>query len=80
MTHLAQVAAQGHQHLRVSKQTDGRNTRTSVTVLEQEARVEEIARMLGGVEITPRTRAHALEMLTRVGAAESRKAGAKRAE
>jgi DNA repair protein RecN (Recombination protein N) len=80
VTHLAQVAAQGHQHLRVSKQTDGRNTRTSVTVLEQEARVEEIARMLGGVEITPRTRAHALEMLTRVGAAESRKAGAKRAE
>jgi DNA repair protein RecN (Recombination protein N) len=62
VTHLAQVAAQGHQHLRVAKHSDGRGTRTSVTALAEDARVEEIARMLGGVEITPRTRAHALEM------------------
>ena len=60
MTHLPQVACQGHQHLRVAKISDGRSTRISVTALSGEARVEEIARMLGGVEITaarPRPRA-----------------------
>ncbi len=67
VTHLAQVAAQGHQQLRVAKHSDGRGTRTSVTALAEDARVEEIARMLGGVEITPRTRAHAREMRGRVG-------------
>jgi DNA repair protein RecN (Recombination protein N) len=80
VTHLAQVAAQGHQHLRVAKHSDGRSTRTSVTALEEDARVEEIARMLGGVEITPRTRAHALEMRSRIASPESRQPGAKRAE
>ncbi len=65
VTHLAQVASQGHQHLQVSKLSDGRNTRISVTALNGEARVEEIARMLGGLEITARARAHALEMLER---------------
>lgn len=80
VTHLAQVAAQGHQHLRVSKHTDGRSTRTGITVLDEAARVEEIARMLGGVEITPRTRAHALEMRSSAGAAVPGKTGAKRAE
>ena len=44
----------------------GSTTRTSVTALTGEARVEELARMLGGVEITARARAHALEMLSRV--------------
>ncbi len=63
VTHLPQVAAQAHQHLRVSKLTDGRHTRTSVTALIDGARTEELARMLGGVEITARARAHALEML-----------------
>lgn len=63
VTHLPQVAAQGHQHLRVIKTTEGRHTRVSVMGLEGEARVEELARMLGGVEITSRARAHALEML-----------------
>jgi DNA repair protein RecN (Recombination protein N) len=71
VTHLPQVAAQGHRHLRVSKTSNGRNVRTSVTPLEGDARVEEIARMLGGVEITPRARAHALDMLMRIEAAES---------
>jgi DNA repair protein RecN (Recombination protein N) len=65
VTHLPQVAAQAHRHVRVSKLTDGRTTRTSVTTLTEEARVEELARMLGGVEITARARAHALEMLRR---------------
>jgi DNA repair protein RecN (Recombination protein N) len=63
VTHLPQVAAQGHQHLRVSKLTDGRATRTAVTVLGGDARVEELSRMLGGIEITARARAHAIEML-----------------
>jgi DNA repair protein RecN (Recombination protein N) len=80
VTHLAQVAVQGHQHLRVTKHSDGRSTRTSVIALEEDARVEEIARMLGGVEITPRTRAHALEMRSRVAPPPARKAGAKRAD
>jgi len=63
VTHLPQVAAQGHQHLRVVKLTEGTRTRTSVTALSETARVEELARMLGGVEITARARAHAREML-----------------
>ena len=66
VTHLPQVAAQGHQHLRVAKLTDGRGTRTSVARLSPEQRVDELARMLGGVEITPRARAHANEMLAAV--------------
>jgi DNA repair protein RecN (Recombination protein N) len=66
VTHLAQVACQGHQHLRVAKLTDGRSTRISVTTLTADARIEEIARMLGGLEITARARAHAVEMLERV--------------
>ncbi len=65
VTHLAQVACQGHQHLRVVKLTDGRVTRIAVTPLVGDTRVEEIARMLGGLEITPKTRSHAVEMLQR---------------
>jgi len=69
VTHLAQVACQGHQHLRVAKLTDGRVTRIAVTPLAGDTRVEEIARMLGGLEITPKTRSHAVEMLQRATAA-----------
>ncbi|HEY3730826.1 MAG TPA: DNA repair protein RecN [Steroidobacteraceae bacterium] len=63
VTHLPQVAAQAHQHLRVAKHSDARATRTSVAILSADERVDELARMLGGVEITPRARAHAKEML-----------------
>ena len=63
VTHLPQVASQANHHLRVTKISDGVSTRTSVNALTSAERVEEIARMLGGVEITPRTRAHAKEML-----------------
>jgi DNA repair protein RecN (Recombination protein N) len=70
VTHLPQVAAQGHQHLRVAKLTDGRSTRTGVTRLGAEERVDELARMLGGIEITPRARAHAHEMLAAVAIAQ----------
>jgi DNA repair protein RecN (Recombination protein N) len=63
VTHLPQVASQGHHHLRVAKSTDGRTTRTSLTHLTPVDRVEEIARMLGGVEVTGKAREHAKEML-----------------
>src|SRR5262249_33157839 len=63
VTHLAQVASQGHHHLRVTKSTDGRTTRTALTELGAQERVEEIARMLGGIEVTGKAREHAREML-----------------
>ncbi|HEY1726034.1 MAG TPA: DNA repair protein RecN [Steroidobacteraceae bacterium] len=69
VTHLPQVAAQAHQHLRVAKHSDGRSTRTGVALLSADERVDELARMLGGVEITPRARAHAQEMLAAVASA-----------
>ena len=63
VTHLPQVAGQAHHHLRVSKMTDGKSTRTTIAALSDDARVEEIARMLGGVDITDTSREHAREML-----------------
>ncbi|MGB3746633.1 MAG: DNA repair protein RecN [Rhodanobacter sp.] len=65
VTHLPQVAAQGHAHLRVSKQSDGDSTRTRIEQLDAAGRRDELARMLGGVEITRETRAHAKQMLDR---------------
>jgi len=63
ITHLPQVAAQGHHHLKVSKQQTEKTTSTRIENLELKSRYEEIARMLGGVEITAQTRAHAKEMI-----------------
>lgn len=63
ITHLPQVAAQGTQHLRVSKSSVDGRTLSRIESLDTPARVEEIARMLGGVEITETTRQHASEML-----------------
>jgi DNA repair protein RecN (Recombination protein N) len=63
VTHLAQVASLADRHFRISKVTDGKATRTGVNLLGEEERIEEIARMLGGVEITQRTLDHAAEML-----------------
>jgi DNA repair protein RecN (Recombination protein N) len=63
ITHLPQVAAQGERHLRVSKSSADGKTLSRIEVLEQGARVEEVARMLGGVDITETTRKHAAEML-----------------
>lgn len=63
VTHLPQVASQGHSHLRVMKLTDGRTTRTTLTALSPDDRAEEIARMLGGIEVTAKAREHAREML-----------------
>ncbi len=64
VTHLPQVAAQGHRHLRVTKAPRGDETLTTIAALDPRQRVEEIARMLGGMEITETTLAHAREMLS----------------
>ena len=63
ITHLPQVAARGTQHLRVAKQANGRFVSSNIAALDADARVEEIARMLGGLKITATTRQHAAEML-----------------
>jgi DNA repair protein RecN (Recombination protein N) len=68
VTHLAQVAAQAHSQFRVVKETDGKATRTYVKTLGFTDRIDEIARMLGGVDISDQARAHAREMLDSVGA------------
>lgn len=65
VTHLPQVAAQGHQHFQVSKAVNGNATHSAVSLLDEKTRIEELARMLGGVEITKETRANARQMLLR---------------
>ena len=71
VTHLAQVASQAHSQFRVTKLSDGKITRTSVKTLGPLERVDEIARMLGGIDITEQARAHAREMLTRAAPPEA---------
>lgn len=63
VTHLPQVASQGDHHFQVVKVSDGRATETRVVALADAERVEEIARMAGGVTISERSREHAREML-----------------
>ncbi|MFO7641595.1 MAG: DNA repair protein RecN [Candidatus Competibacteraceae bacterium] len=77
VTHLPQVAAQAHQQFKVEKQTDGESTHTQVLPLGAEERVTEIARMLGGLELTANTLAHAREMMEK---AVLRSAGADQGE
>ena len=64
VTHQPQVASQGNQHLFVSKNADSGNTETRIAQLTDNQRVNEVARMLGGIEITEKTLEHAQEMLT----------------
>ncbi len=64
VTHLPQVAAQGHHHLFVHKARDSEQTRTAVAELHGRGRIEEIARMLGGVDLTEQSLAHAQQMVT----------------
>lgn len=80
VTHLPQVASQAHAHVKVAKLTDGKTTRTMLHTLTADERIEEIARMLGGVDITAKAREHAAEML-RVGSSSSstKKKSARRA-
>lgn len=63
VTHLAQVAAQGHHHLKIQKIASELGNSTQVNNLKQKERIEEIARMLGGLELTQKTQSHAKEML-----------------
>jgi DNA repair protein RecN (Recombination protein N) len=63
VTHLPQVASQADHHFQVIKISDKGNTSTSIRKLSKDERIDEIARMLGGVKITEKTRKHADEML-----------------
>jgi DNA repair protein RecN (Recombination protein N) len=65
VTHLPQVAAQAHRHYRVHKMRDAQSTETRIEPLDEQGRIGEIARMLGGVDITEQTRRHAGEMIER---------------
>jgi len=71
VTHLPQVAAQAHRQLKVEKRTDGESTHTRVLPLDADGRVTEIARMLGGLELTENTLAHAREMVAKASAAHA---------
>ena len=63
VTHLPQVAALGNAHFAVRKETDEALALTRIAKLDTPARVDEVARMLGGIEITTTTRRHARELL-----------------
>jgi len=63
VTHLPQVAAQGHHQYRVSKDHEVEHTVTTIDQLDADERVEELARMMGGVNVTDQTRALAREMI-----------------
>jgi DNA repair protein RecN (Recombination protein N) len=63
VTHLPQVASQAHHHFRVEKISEHEQTSTAVFALSDNERLEEVARMLGGVTITEQSRAHASEMI-----------------
>jgi DNA repair protein RecN (Recombination protein N) len=64
VTHLPQVASQANQHFQVSKSSVDGKTVSRIAALDNKSRVEEVARMLGGLEITATTRKHAQELLT----------------
>lgn len=64
VTHLPQVAAQGHQHLFVHKVRGNNATRTAVSKLSDAQRVEEVARMLGGIDLTEESLAHARKLVS----------------
>jgi DNA repair protein RecN (Recombination protein N) len=66
ITHLPQVAAQAHQQLQVSKTHSAESTHIEINQLSNSQRIEEIARMLGGVNITEKTLSHAEEMLSQM--------------
>ncbi|OCQ51723.1 DNA repair protein RecN [Photorhabdus australis subsp. thailandensis] len=63
VTHLPQVAGCGHQHFYVSKQTDGEETETQMQLLDKKTRLQELARLLAGSEVTKNTLANAKELL-----------------
>jgi DNA repair protein RecN (Recombination protein N) len=63
VTHLPQVASAGQHHIKIAKHSTNKTTITKLTNLNYQEKIQEIARMLGGINITPRTLAHAQEML-----------------
>ena len=63
VTHLPQVAAQAHAHLHIEKCARRNTTRTQMALLDEGGRISELARMLGGVNLSDQTLAHAREML-----------------
>jgi DNA repair protein RecN (Recombination protein N) len=63
ITHLPQVASQGNNHLQVEKTVNKKQTSTQISYLSMEDKIQEIARMLGGLKITDQTLAHAREMV-----------------
>jgi DNA repair protein RecN (Recombination protein N) len=63
ITHLPQVAAQGHHHFKVEKTVQDSHTISTITLLDHKKRVAELARMLSGTKVTPQILAHAEEML-----------------
>jgi DNA repair protein RecN (Recombination protein N) len=63
ITHLAQIVSQGQTHFLVKKEVVEGRTQTVISELDSEERVQEIARLLGGKEVTPQAVAHAREML-----------------
>ena len=63
ITHLPQIAHFGKNHFRIQKRVSKGRTRTTITPLEGEDRVKELARMLGGVKITRKALEHAREMM-----------------
>ena len=78
VTHLPQVASQGHHHLRVAKLTDGKTTRTTISELTMDERIAELARMMGGKEVTGKAREHAREMLHLAANPDQKARGGKR--
>ena len=63
VTHLPQVAARGVHHYEVKKSTTQLSTLSLIQALDEQGRINEVARMLGGLKITETTRKHAREML-----------------
>lgn len=63
VTHLPQVASQAHHHYKVTKDKTSASTTTTIEVLKDDERILEIARMIGGIDLTPATKALAKEML-----------------
>jgi DNA repair protein RecN (Recombination protein N) len=78
ITHLPQIACFGDNHLYVSKKVAKGRTTTSVEELDDVQRIEEISRMLGGVDVTETTRQHAREMLDGSKASEFSNSGGRK--
>ena len=72
ITHLAQIARFGDQHLKIEKFVEGGRTGTRITALDASRRIEETARMIGGRDVTEASRAHAAELLKKTGGARQK--------